>query len=930
MDPSSVSSAASNTLTTTEEFCSSFDLCDPCLDGVCPNSCANSTSQIGSGDVALDIVCLQLTSQPTDPPTMQPTGPTCEDISMIVNRTQCVHYCAPNNAYCSTFYPGFDSDFCNDCHNSGCRNGGHCEAVYGAPLCTCTSSNPSEEEQCETREVYALCNNCTSLVATTTQPVTTPTGDGGGSQGCNCDGIFNQEFCNECIDNGCTGSGCSFVFSSICTCLANSMRKRRSSISEFEESRFKRFAVGDQFFPDPNPMDLTCTEIEPPTTPTPMSTPSNVCVTRCLQPDDLNSLVNSEDDTVCFPVEGPFNPCVNLLGDSDLLRAAIWIVILVAVVLNLMVICVFLGYTCVIRRMKQEFFIVHFFYFNLAISDLLMGLYLFSIAVVDLQTLDDFFASDIVWRTRGGCNFAGMCAIVSTVVSVYVLVVITIERTVTIVNVMSRRKISKAVGFIVMFFGWILGIIMGFLPLVGISSYTTTAICLPFDVTEPEDIGYVFFLLLATGLSFLVIALAYIVIFYKVFCSKEKRQLQSSGSKWKTELKVALRMSLLIITNFACWFPIALLGSSAAFGMPIVNNLEFAKVVMVFVFPINAMLNPILYSLSTRIFRENIVLLLNKCGACKRQGSDIRNRRAGITPSVTSNRSMPSSSGAVPLRSRRRGTLMERLLSLNSLGSNADISGRRGSTLSQESNGNEQGLKVYFMNTFKRRGSNLSGNSCEESPLARNSRRSSTFSGSSSEDQVTTFGNVGYRPNSPGNSNREHHREPSSVPLKVAVRPKISNSSVGGLPSLGAVPEESEVVAPTGEGDIKVNPAYMEGDEPEVVTSSLPQHHHHHHQNGVIHHSVVQLNSSESSSNDYPDNGINEEEEEEEKQNASNAEDSGVSTTEDSGVNSATNSGDHSNTAASDSHSISSDSLEKNDSSHATEQISETVTIEFD
>ena len=230
---------------------------------------------------------------------------------------------------------------------------------------------------------------------------------------------------------------------------------------------------------------------------------------------DLSEFKVSDDPIQCFPMEDDFNPCENLLGNSHVLRVFIWIVIIVALFGNALVILVFIGYSVFIRRAKQELFLIHFLYFNLAIADFLMGTYLFIIAVVDLVTLDDFSSFDIGWRTGPGCGFTGFCAIVSTMMSMYTLLVITLERTYTITFVM-RRKLTKLTIGVVMVIGWIFAIIMGILPLAGISTYSSVAICLPFDVTEPASLGYVAFLLLITGLVFIVILVSYCIIFYQV------------------------------------------------------------------------------------------------------------------------------------------------------------------------------------------------------------------------------------------------------------------------------------------------------------------------------------------------------------------------------------------------------------------------------
>ena len=495
---------------------------------------------------------------------------------------------------------------------------------------------------------------------------------------------------------------------------------------------------------------------------------------------DLSEFKVSDDPIQCFPMEDDFNPCENLLGNSHVLRVFIWIVIIVALFGNALVILVFIGYSVFIRRAKQELFLIHFLYFNLAIADFLMGTYLFIIAVVDLVTLDDFSSFDIGWRTGPGCGFTGFCAIVSTMMSMYTLLVITLERTYTITFVM-RRKLTKLTIGVVMVIGWIFAIIMGILPLAGISTYSSVAICLPFDVTEPASLGYVAFLLLITGLVFIVILVSYCIIFYQVALSPEKRRLVRSGAapSWKSELKIALRMAALVLTNFVCWFPIALLGLTAAFGDSLID-VPTSKIFVVFVFPLNACLNPILYSLSSKIFRENLLLMLGKCGLFKKYTEHIRASRAGVTPSVTSNTSAsrPSHNG---------GTIIERIRLLRR--GSEDPKKRRDSAISQALT-----EETYFLNS--RRSSNFSGGSNEE---VLKGRRGSNFSGGSLEDQPSVgISNVGYRSTSPVGNSRDKDI--------LSKRPKVSATS------LGPVPEEGELpIAPT-PTVVTVNPAYCDGD----------------------------------------------------------------------------------------------------------------------
>ena len=491
-----------------------------------------------------------------------------------------------------------------------------------------------------------------------------------------------------------------------------------------------------------------------------------------------------ENLTSCRPLEDPFNPCEDLLGKSDYLRVAIWFVIIIAFCGNGLVFVIFIGYSVILRRTKQDLFVIHFLYFNLAIADFLMAVYLFIIAVVDISTKNEFYLTDIAWRTGGFCGFAGFCAITSTAMSVYVLVVITIERTYTIVRVLARKKLNKKRALMVMLIGWFFAMVLATLPLVGVSDYSSVAICLPFNVEGDEDKAYVLFLLLSTGIAFISIAVCYTIIFQQIFCRSKKRSpFQESKKRLIGEIKVAIRIFFLVLTNFICWFPIALVGIAAIFDRSFVKDLNFARWAMVFIFPVNACVNPLLYSLTTRAFRENFILLTNQCGFFNKTAQQIKNVRIGMTPS-TNNKTTDDTS-AVPPRGGGATTVYQRIrsFSLISHWSSTDLLGRanrRSLTMSQTSF--DSNHNMIFINS-RRRNSNMSSESEE----------------SANTGGDNTIGNLGFRSASPDGTK-------SGMTDHLRVKTKISTSS------LGAVPEEAEIPMEliADQNAIKVNPAFSD------------------------------------------------------------------------------------------------------------------------
>ncbi|KAJ8963293.1 hypothetical protein NQ318_018761 [Aromia moschata] len=109
-----------------------------------------------------------------------------------------------------------------------------------------------------------------------------------------------------------------------------------------------------------------------------------------------------------------------------------------------------------------------------------------------------------------GCSVAGFLTIFGNVLSVYTLAVITTERWYTItwaIHLNKRLKLRTAVR--VMLAGWMCALFMAVLPLIGVSSYSKTSVCLPLENKGKADAIY-----LSTLLAFNAIAFALICVCY--------------------------------------------------------------------------------------------------------------------------------------------------------------------------------------------------------------------------------------------------------------------------------------------------------------------------------------------------------------------------------------------------------------------------------
>lgn len=331
--------------------------------------------------------------------------------------------------------------------------------------------------------------------------------------------------------------------------------------------------------------------------------------------DSIEPIIHVRKPVNCTPLPGPFLPCDDLFGWWSL-RCGVWMVFLLAVAGNGIVLFVSIS-----GRSKME--VPRFLICNLACADFCMGVYLGMLAIVDASTIGEFQQYAIRWQTSPGCLVAGFLGVFSSELSVFTLTVITVERYYAISHALqyNKRLTLKSAGM-VMTGGWIFCIGVASLPLFEISDYRKFAICLPFETSERVSLAYVCFIMIFNAVSFVAIIACYIKIYISILGSQA----------WNTkDFRVAKRMAILIFTDFLCWSPIILFSATAAFGSELIS-LNEAKVLTIFVLPLNSCANPFLYAIFTKQFKRDCVKLCKRIeeSSISRSLSSLNSRRVSL------------------------------------------------------------------------------------------------------------------------------------------------------------------------------------------------------------------------------------------------------------------------------------------------------------
>ena len=293
---------------------------------------------------------------------------------------------------------------------------------------------------------------------------------------------------------------------------------------------------------------------------------------------------------------------------------------------------------------------------NLAVSDFLMGIYMIIIASADAYYKEYFPMSAEEWRSGLTCRIASTLAFTSSEASVFFVTLISIDRFINIkfpytirkLRIKSTRWSSAMMWAISLTLGLTASISAGRnsefydnshvcigLPLAQLVRFNTRttsvkAWLVPFlgmlfpgyetvhvVTNEYRSPGLYFSVAVFIGLNmlcFLLILSCYIVIIKTVF---QTSKAASRKREMAEEIRMTVKVSAIVLTDFFCWFPICLIGALVQAGVVTIPPETFAWVVT-FVLPINSAINPFMYTIGS--------LIGDKCGKKSPPSSHVQMR----------------------------------------------------------------------------------------------------------------------------------------------------------------------------------------------------------------------------------------------------------------------------------------------------------------
>ncbi|XP_072044882.1 uncharacterized protein [Amphiura filiformis] len=355
---------------------------------------------------------------------------------------------------------------------------------------------------------------------------------------------------------------------------------------------------------------------------------------------EICCFANYQDQCIPNEPKSPYLTCKQLLT-NNWLRSSMWILGIFALAFNGFVVVYgsieIKGGNLYKNKLAQILYIT-----NLAAADFIMGIYLIIVAMADLQFGHQFPLKAENWRNSFTCKLAGFLAVFSGEASLFILTLISIERLSAFIwpwkhhlQRLYPRSTKGRSNIIAIIVAWMIAFILSSIP-IAISNgnqhfYVESEVCISLPLArylsyepiyhnvtlylepywktqvilystlrlEQSSTGPTYSTGLFLGLNFLccvILFLCYASIFVRVIWVGHFHALKMSVSRLNIELRMTLKMGIIVLTDLLCWMPIICLGILVQMDKIKISPEVFPWIIA-FVLPINSTVNPLLYGI---------------------------------------------------------------------------------------------------------------------------------------------------------------------------------------------------------------------------------------------------------------------------------------------------------------------------------------------
>ena len=306
------------------------------------------------------------------------------------------------------------------------------------------------------------------------------------------------------------------------------------------------------------------------------------------------------DEDFCFARQDEVSSCEDLLR-SDIYRFFLWLISLSSLLGN---IASFVFRLVILKNSMKTSFNV--FVTQLNVADVFMGVFLAMVGVADALYRGKYLWHDLVWMSSVTCRTAGFLCLLSSEVSAFIICLITLDRFIVLRFPFNQLRFEPRSAAVAAGLAWVTGVLLAAVPLLPVTShwrfYSQTGICIPLPITRHDFAGrdYSFAVIIVFNfILFMFIAAGQAFVYWTI---KANTMSVTNTTSKSHDLTIARRLLTVVVSDFVCWFPIGLLGLLASSGVAVPSEVSVAMAI--FVLPLNAALNPSLYTFNMLMERR--------------------------------------------------------------------------------------------------------------------------------------------------------------------------------------------------------------------------------------------------------------------------------------------------------------------------------------
>lgn len=250
---------------------------------------------------------------------------------------------------------------------------------------------------------------------------------------------------------------------------------------------------------------------------------------------------------------------------------------------------------------------------NLSFADLITGLYLTVIASANAYFAGIFALNHEIWLQSYICLISCFLISVSTLMSTFIMFLITLDRYLYLVYPFSNNRLSYHSLVISLLTLWVAVIIFSGLPIIYSRNqlshnrlYENNAACLPSNISNSYMLAWLLVYCSVTFATWIIICIMYVVIIIVLAKSRRAANRQIS----KLDKIIITKMITIVATDLICWLPFYVVIILGLVRSELdTHTLPFIAVLSL---PLNSCINPILYTIfTTRFINKTQVTMTN-------------------------------------------------------------------------------------------------------------------------------------------------------------------------------------------------------------------------------------------------------------------------------------------------------------------------------